>query len=267
VGFEMEFDLRPLRADSAHLLPQLVAEFLPGGPRTEVIRVSDEIVARFHLLAAGALLIEGDAQKFFLHLIRCAENGLRVLRLLERRGLERTPASRNVPLLGALATGDFDRATAIARLSRDARDLGSGEYEDEFLMARVFQLLAVPRPGGADIGPLLDRLDELDLATYGDRTAAVRALLATDAPAFEAAITGAALQYELVTEERAKSFTTPVTSFAPHRFLWLEGLALLRLGERAGVRVKSDLKLCPRLARLPMTARYEGDWAIEIDGG
>lgn len=77
---------------------------------------------------------------------------------------------------------------------------------------------------------------------------------------------GAALQYELVTEERARSFTTPATTFAPHRFLWLEGLALLRLGERAGLRVEHELKYCPRLARVPMTARHEGDWAIEIGG-
>jgi hypothetical protein len=260
-------DLRSLRADSANVLGELMDRFRRGAPGAELLRQHDTVAVALQTIAAACLLVDGDSQKFFLNLSRCAENGRRFQALLRSRGLDLPAASRNVPLLAALAAGDFALASAIAASARDTRDEAAREYEDEFLMARVFQFLAAPRPDATDIEPLLVRLDELDPAAYGDRTAAIRALLAADAPGFEAAITGAALQYELATEERAKSFATPVTTFAPHRFLWLEGLALLRIGERAGLKVDGDLKFCPRLARLPMTARYEGDWAIEIGGG
>ena len=55
-----------------------------------------------------------------------------------------------------------------------------------------------------------------------------------------------------------------MTAFAPHRFLWLEGLALLRLGEQAGLHVEGELRFCPRLARVRMLVPYEGDYAIGI---
>ncbi|MBJ6764554.1 hypothetical protein JGU66_27615 [Myxococcaceae bacterium JPH2] len=75
----------------------------------------------------------------------------------------------------------------------------------------------------------------------------------------------ARLEYEAQTETRARSFATPVTSFAPHRFLWLEGLGLLRLAERVGLQLMdTEYRYCPRLSRVPMKARYLGDWAIPV---
>jgi hypothetical protein len=259
-------DYRAFRADAAHALGDVMDGFRPGAAGAELLRVHDAVSLHFHTIAVACLLVDGDSQKLFLNLTRCAENGLRFLKLLRHRALPLPSASKNTPLLCALAAGDLERAASIAALSRDDRDEAAREYEDEFLWARALQLLAAPRPDAASIEPLLARLVELDPAAYGDRAATVRALLAGDAAAFEEAIAGAALVYAQATEERAKSFTTPVTTFAPHRFVWLEGLALLRLGERAGLRVERELRYCPRLARVPMTARYEGDWAIEIGG-
>jgi hypothetical protein len=261
----VEFDLRPLRSDAALLVPKLLADFQPGAPRDVIVRTCDEIVLRFHILAVGALLVDGDAEKFFLHLSRCAENGLRILQLLARRALDRPPASRNVPLLAALAAGDFERGGEIARLSHDTRDRSAGEYEDEFLWARGVQLLAAPSLAPGRLGGILDQLIKIDARSYTDRAAAARAIEVGDQEAFENAIAGAALVYEMATERRAAAFGTPVTTFAPHRFLWLEGLALLRLGERAGLKVERELRFCPPLARVPMTGRYVGDLAIRIE--
>jgi hypothetical protein len=240
--------------------------FRRGADGTELLCQHDAVALALHTIAAACLLVDGDSQKFFLNLSRCAENGLRFATLLRRRDLPLPSASKNVPLLAALAAGDFARAAAIAAISRGTRDEEAREYEDEFLWARAIQLLAAARPDGDALSLLLEKLAALDAESYGDRVATVRALLAGNTAAFEDAMAGAAVAYELVTEKRAKSFTTPVTTFAPHRFLWLEGLALLRLGDRAGLRVERELKYCPRLARVPMTARYEGDWAIEIGG-
>ncbi len=259
-------DLRALRADAARALGEVMDGFRPGASTEELLRQHDAVSLHLHTIAVACLLVDGDAQKLFLNLTRCAENGLLFLKLLRRRALPLPAASKNVPLLAALAAGDFERAAAISVASRDDRDEEGREYETEFLWARALQLLAAPRADAAAVEPILARLVELDPGAYADRAGAVRALLAGDAAAFEEAIAGAALAYEQVTEARARSFTTPVTTFAPHRFVWLEGLALLRLGERAGLRVERELKYCPRLARVPMTAHYDGDWAIELGG-
>jgi hypothetical protein len=259
-----DFDLRPLRADAATTAPRLLEDFDPAAPREELVRVGAELVLRFHLLAAGSLLVDADAAKFFLHLSRCAENGLRLLQLLARRGLEPLPASQDVPLLAALAAGDRERAAAIVQHSAHRRDEAAREYEDEFLWARAIQLLAAPAGDRRELGEALARLEALELAGYRDRVAVARAIEARDGGALGRAIGRAAQAYGTATEKRAAAFGTPVTRFAPHRHLWLEGLALLRLGERAGLRVEGQLRYCPRLARGEMTEPYQGDFAIEI---
>lgn len=256
-------DLAALRADAAQALYVTMTRFRPRADAAELRAQHDSVALQLHTIAVACLLVDGNARTFFLNLVRCAENGRRFLALFRARGLPLPPASRNVPLVAGLAAGDFARASAIAALSNDARDAASHEYEHEFLWARAFQLLAPPAPDPGALGPVLDRLEILDPAAYGDRTAAIRALLAHDPAAFERAMIGAALHQEQVTEERARAFTTPVTTFAPHRFLWLEGLALLRLGERAGLSVDRELRGCPRLARVPVAVDYDGDWAIE----
>ena len=255
-------DLRSLRVDAMDALGVVMATFDPGAPAKALLDQLEQVTLGFHTLAAASLLADGNSQKFFLNLTRCAENGRLFLRLLRRRGLPLPRASRNVPLLGALACGDFARAAELADLSRQDHDAAHQEYEHEHLWARALQLLTRDPPAEADVEPVLAALEPLAPDAV-DRIAAVRALLAGDVEAFAQAMVAAARQYEAETEKRAKCFTTPVTTFAPHRFLWLEGLALLRLGERAGLPVELDLRYCPRLARVPMTAHYEGDWAIE----
>lgn len=261
----MDFDLRPLKADAAMMVPDLLEAFDPGAPREELVRIGADLVLQFHILAAATLLVDANVEKFFLHLSRCAENGLRLLTLLGRRGLALLPASHDIPLLAALAAGDWARAAAIVQHSADQRDRAASEYEDEFLWARALQLLAVEGGDGRVLGEALDRLEALDPAGYGDRIAVARAIAARDGEQLEEAIGKAAQAYAQVTEKRAAAFGTPVRKFAAHRHLWLEGLALLRLGERAGLRVKQQLRYCPRLARSAMPTPYQGDFAIRIE--
>ena len=256
-------DLRSLRLDAMGALGGVMASFDAGASAETLLEQFEQVTLGFHTLAAASLLVDGNSEKFFLNLTRCAENGRRFLKVLRRRGLPLPRASRNVPLLAALACADFARAAELADLSRQDLDVAHQEYEHEFLWARALQLLTRAPPVAADVEPVLAALEPL-APDAADRIGAVRALLGGDADGFAQAMKAAARQYELETEKRARSFTTPVTTFAPHRFLWLEGLALLRLGERAGLVVEDELRYCPRLARVPMTARYEGDWAIEI---
>lgn len=252
-------DLDVTRANSASALGALMRDFRPNAPRGVLLEQHDAICR--HLLAIGVatLLLEAASQKFLLSLARIAENGRRFLTLFGARRLDPVPASRNLPLLAAVVTGDAQAPLTIARLSRTTRAAGDDEYESEFLWARAFQMLVDPSAG--DVAPVLGRLIEAAPETHGALVQVARALGARDAAAFEEAF-GQALQvYGDETERRSKAFTTP-SSFFAHRFVWVEGLALLALARRAGLEPAADFRYCPRLARVPLTASYEGDWAI-----
>ncbi|NOJ82684.1 immunity 49 family protein [Myxococcus xanthus] len=250
-----------LRADAADSLGERLSRFDPGADRSSILARLDAITLDLHLIAVATLLVDGNPQGFFLNLCRMAENGRRVQRLLADRGLPPPPARRNTPLLGALAAGHFSLAEAVAASAATQWQQGA-EYEDEFLWAAALQHLT--RTPSAPLESILVPLEKVGQEPYASRVAMARALVSRDAAAFAEAFAAACLDHGIVTEKRARSLATPVTSFAPHRFVWLEGLALLRLAERAGIAPgDTGFRYCPPLARVPMTATYSGDWAVD----
>jgi hypothetical protein len=258
-------NMKSLRADAALALEGLMDDFMPGADRDTLLAQVNDIILRLHLIGVATLLVDGDPQGFFLNLCRAAENGRRLLTLLHARQLPPPPASWNVPLLAALAAGHFAQADAIAAASTSTwQHAEVREYEDEFLWAVILQHLARQRPSPATtVEPLIAHLEKVNKKEYGSRCALARALLAKARDDFAKAFESARLAYELRIEKEAKAFGAPVTSLAPHRSLWLEGLALLRLAERAGLVIDgTDYRYCPPLARVPMTAKYADDWAI-----
>jgi immunity protein 49 of polymorphic toxin system len=257
--------MKSLRADAALKLEGLMDDFTTGADRDTLLAQVNDIILSLHLIGVATLLADGNPQGFFLNLCRAAENGRRLLSLFRARKLTPPPASWNTPLLAALAAGNFPQADAIAAASTTTwQHAEVREYEDEFLWAVILQQLArLKPPPAATVQGLIARLEKVNKKEYGSRCAVARALLASDAKEFSKAFSAARLEYEIRIEAEAKAFGTPVTSFAPHRFLWLEGLALLRLAERAGLALEeADYRYCPPLARVPMTGRYADDWAI-----
>jgi hypothetical protein len=256
-------NLMSLRSDAAAELGRLLERFQPRADRDTILEQLDTIVLDLHTIGVATLLVDGNPQGFFLNLCRAAENWRRLHALLDARKLAPPPTTRITPLLAALAAGQFELADALASAPTAPR-LEGVEYEDEFLWASILRLVARQAPPAASrVKALLAQLRKVNKKEYGHRCDVVVALLGKDRDGFATAFEKARLDYELATEKRAASFTTPVTTFAPHRFLWLEGLALLRLGERAGfVLEDADYRYCPPLARVPMTAKFAGDWTI-----
>ncbi|MBZ4417574.1 hypothetical protein [Myxococcus sp. RHSTA-1-4] len=253
-----------LRADAAASLGERLRRLNPGADRPRLLAWLDGVTLDFHIIAVATLLVDGNPQGFFLNLCRMAENARRMQELLKGRGLAPPPARRDTPLLGALAAGHFALADAVAAGSATQWQQGA-EYEDEFLWARALQLLArTPPPSPVALEHVLVPLEQVGKESYSSRVALARALVAQDRAGFAEAFAAACLDHGITIEKRARSVATPVTAFAPHRFIWLEGLALLRLAERAGIAPEdTDFRYCPPLARVPMTVTYSGDWALQ----
>ncbi|MCP3143115.1 Imm49 family immunity protein [Pyxidicoccus xibeiensis] len=253
-------NLMSLRSDAAAELGALLRSFQPDADRDVLLSDGEAIVLDLHLVATATLLVDGNAQGFFLGLCRMAENWRRLIVLLRSRNLPPPSVRRLTPLHAALAAGHFRLAEALAAVSATQRQ--SDDYEDEYLWGCILQGLA-RQESPTTLAPLLNRLEVVAENTHGPHVALTRALLARDAEGFAKAFETLHHAHGSDIEARAKAFDTPVTAFAPHRFIWLEGLALLRLAARAGVAPETtEYRYCPPLARLPMTAVYRGDWTI-----
>lgn len=255
--------LAALREDSGRAILQLMRQVDPTASRDLLVRTVDELCVHFHVVAVATLLVDGNPQGFFLNLCRAAENWRRLLThcRLKQWAL---PASRHMdPLLGAVAAGHWSLARQVAELS-ETRWLPDEEYRSEHARAQLFHVLV--SPGTRDVViPRVEALEGLGLEPEADRAACARALLDGDADTFSAAFKHAVLVHGEDIEKRAKLFTTPVTRFAPKRAIWLEGLAWLRLSERADIASFDEhFQYCPPLARTPMTSQYAGDWVVSL---
>ncbi|MBJ6763551.1 immunity 49 family protein [Myxococcaceae bacterium JPH2] len=256
--------LAALRNDSGRAVQRVLRSFDPLANRESLIRDVEELCVHFHVIAVATLLVDGNPQGFFLNLCRAGENWRRLLKTLRARGLP-MPASRHTaPLAGALTAGDWALAEQLAALS-ETRWIPDEEYRTEHAQAQL--LCALVGPGTRDSAlACAESLEALGGPGNEQRAACAKALLDADSEAFVTAFRAALLVHSEDVEKKAKLFTTPVTRFAPHRSIWMEGLALLRLAERAGIPTFDEAFLyCPPLARLPMAERYCGDWVLALD--
>jgi len=255
--------LAALREDSGRAIQQLVRQVAPTAERDALVRDVDALCLHFHIVAVATLLVDGNPQGFFLNLCRAAENWRRLLKHLHLKTLPLPPSRYTAPLLGADAAGAWGLARQVEELS-ETRWLPEEEYRTEHARAQLLHALVASGTRDAVL-PKLEALEALGGEEGADLVACTRALLGGDGAAFAEAFRHAVLVHGEDVEKRAKLFTTPVTRFAPRRAIWLEGLALLRLAERAGIAPwEEHFRYCPPLARLPMTEAYRGDWVVSL---
>jgi hypothetical protein len=256
-------ELETLVEDSLETLPGLLDRFNPAADRDTLVRRVDTLCQHFQVLATGALLLEGSTRYFFQNLVQAAENWRRLLTHLERRGWAPPPATQNVPFLNAVATEQWTLAAELA--AHSARQWQPGEeYEDDFAWAEVLHALVLQgRPG--DTTERLARLEAVGAETQAPKLAMARALLAGEGRDFQEAFGAAHAAYEEATERHAKMGTLPRRGFLPHRHVWMEGLALLRLAERAGLPPPdSYLRYCPRLALGKAPVEVQASWLVPL---
>ncbi|WNG44330.1 hypothetical protein F0U60_09570 [Archangium minus] len=258
-------ELATLVEDSLETLPGLLERFNSAADRDTSVRRVESVCQHFQVLAAGALLLEGSTRYFLQNLVQSAENWRRLLSYLGRRGWTPPPATRNVPLLNALAAEQWALAAELAVHS--ARQWQRGEeYEDDFAWASVLQALVLPGDSaGTLLSERLEKLEAVGAETQSHKIALARALVEKDGRSFHLAFDAAHAAYEELTEHQARARTLPRLSFLPHRALWMEGLALLRLAERAGLPPPNTyLRYCPRLALGKAAVVLHPSWLVPL---
>lgn len=248
----MRIDLVSLGQRAAETVPSLLRRIDLKGDREPTLRKFEELCLGLHTLAAASLLVEGEPRAFREELHNAASQWLRFLQHQCARQWAPPPASRNTPFLGAVLANHWELARRLAELSTDRWRQGE-EYEDDACWAIILQeLVLTDGRGNPRIETLLARMEELGGELNGHRVAWTRALLAAEVGALSDAFSALLHLHQEDIEARVLAVTASEVKLAPYRFLWFEGLALLRLAASAGVALPDGYyPYCPPMARLP----------------
>jgi hypothetical protein len=205
-----------------------------------------ELISKsYRMRGLASLLLKGSHRDLAKDLQRSATAWLHYLR--HAKDEEKASAQAD-GLWCAIACQDLDTAAEIARSSRYTRNADL-EYEDDFLyVAFLMRALVL----GADRAEADDWVSKLDVFLQGEPSAKLdlcRALLARDEGAFDDALRRRIAEHRdwvAVMREREAFQDDEEATDAQ---VFLEGLALIRLAERNGMKPDEEYPLIPSMAR------------------
>jgi hypothetical protein len=228
--------------------------------------VFEQAARDFQAIACCNLLLNADRAGFQKHLIW---SGFAQRTFLSRSrqqgngGDFRLARSRWESLYCAIAAADEALAGEIHFLAPPdwVRD---GEYEDDFAYHLFVSLLAI----GADATARAGAVARLEKA-LGDKESArldlCRAIQGGDGKLFEDAL-GRRIEERASEVKEDKEVTSEDdVAFEPLANLFVEGLALVRLGAGLGLAPPRDYPMCPSLAWLQPPASRPDDLFAEIE--
>ncbi len=248
---------QPLSYEIAFLAAGLDAAQLPD---PSVGNAVVEMIDKTQALAIIVLLARGDSDGFYHNLIRSAIWRRRFLGRLSEAGIDdayHQCAGRIQGLYGALAARDFSLAEDIVGLT-PVEFRPTMEYEDDYCYARLVHHLVVDSLSADQQSDLLQRYAAAD-DEEAPRIAVLQALLQRDGEAFGEAFSDlVAARTDAIAADRKRGQLEDAEVIA-HRHVYVEGLALLSLSERCGLRIADEYAYCPREARVPMKRPFPGE--------
>jgi hypothetical protein len=216
----------------------------------ERARLLHQISSHERMLAIALLLAEADTEGYFRHLAMSGQAHKQLLMEMTKVGQPtRFAASGNFhPFCDALAAGQAPLAREIANLS-PGQWMSGEEYEEDFVYGRFLHFLLLDEfRASARQEVLLDRMAKLD-EEPDPRQRLCRALFEKDPESFEAALVDAIRAHEQHCAELEARRFSPSAQGQTERYVFIEGLALLRMAEGMGLRTSSEYRLMPSLAR------------------
>lgn len=234
---------------------QFKREELAGAKADDALSVCEELIAAYRLGAAGALLIEYDAQTFRQAL---AQSGLVRIQMLGIEGATAAnaaryqKATRSRALFDSLSSGHLSIAGSIVGATlRTWRP--QSEYEEDYLYVQILHDLVIGA-AQADGLRMLDRFEAILNGTPCARLAVCRSLLCADQQTFDDGFESLIREWteHLVGQERSASRNE--VEFCADRHIFFEGLAILALAQHLGLHSETEYRFCPSEARIALTA-------------
>jgi hypothetical protein len=233
--------------------------YSPDYPARLLGGLAADVSDKIRTMAIFRLLTDGKTNSFYHNLIRSALVRQHYLRrcLAENLLDDHFRASgRYLPLFDAIAAAEFSLARNITELS-PVEFMQGHEYEDDYCYAQIVQGLVTGRNDRAE--NLLTRFERYMETGSSGRLMVVKALLGQDQSNFDSAFEQLISDRELEIAadiERGQIESPQVKAF---RRIFVEGLAVLRLAERTGLKTEDEYRFCPSIARIPMTEPFPGE--------
>lgn len=254
-----------LQADAEENVQTMVLRTSVDANQEDFTKLVDDYCNQFQILAAASLLSDDKPSMFFANLGRAAANWLRLILYCKKQFWTPPPVSYRRYTLGSLVAG-IDKINN--RLFNECRAIPLAENESP---AEYYYTLLLYGLHAQD-----DDMEQYNKNYYEKmmeqggpedigRADMMQALFEKDNDSFIEAFEQALIAHEQKTEADAMSFTVPVTRFAAHRYLWLEGIVLVKLGQRQGFKLHTAYKYCPESALGKYTESFPDDWAIRVD--
>ncbi|QRK12594.1 immunity 49 family protein [Archangium violaceum] len=209
----------------------------------------------YRRIAICELLAEARMDRFATFLAKSALVRIHFLRLVTQGHAAaplHTCASRNFSFVDSLVAGQLHMAVELARLTPD-RHTPSIEYEDDFLLHRFLQRLTLHLHVGDnfDLAAMLERWETVLEGEYDPYLGACKALLQKDTRALNEALRDAiAIRKRSFQDEKKQS--VPPDRRLTEGFVFMDGLAFLRLAETLGMPVQREYPTIPKFARIPL---------------
>ncbi|NMO18353.1 immunity 49 family protein [Pyxidicoccus fallax] len=197
------------------------------------------------VMGIGALLLLCDTESFLSHLYK---SGRAFLHYLRTPGAGAPVCGKSQPFFDAIAALDWEGARELAfHLSQAGKT--DVEYEEDFLFVQFLARHALLEQPAEEARGLLTRYEAALQGTLDARLGVCRALLEKDAKAFNEALEEFLSEREAHYRRLKKKERIALEQWATEAQVSVEGLALLRLAERAGLESRRDHLFIPSLAR------------------
>ena len=226
-------------------------------------KLCNDISSHYRAIGICGLLLHADIDLYFHGLIQSALTRKYYLdRCITENHLSH-PARRSsfvAPFLDAVAANQFTLAGQIADLSTDEWQEGY-EYEDDFAYAAfLHEFIPLKERSQGKLQDILDRWEAVVEGNADTRLDLCRALLSANEIRFEEAY------YDLLNEhdDRMSEIADPKLdsslakeyTFEPNRWIFVEGLAMLRIADKLALHTEREYKYCPSIARLSNYAPF-----------
>lgn len=228
-----------------------------GNPLNTIDRVGDlceEISARYRSVAICRLLVDADSDGFYHDLIRSAK--IREYYLsrsyAENYSDFHRASTRAEAFFDALASNEFSLALRIGSLSPQEW-LRGDEYEDDFWYVHFLQkYIKFDDRLHPELEEILGKFEASLRGTPCAKLEVCKALLLNDQEDFDAAFNQLLDQRASEIKSEKENFVMEEVNIIVNRHIFIEGLAQLRIAEKAGLETESEYLFCPAIARLPM---------------
>jgi Immunity protein 49 len=218
-----------------------------------------EVCSKIRSLAAMVLFSRANVDGFLHNLIRSGRVWERYLQRCVGEGHladYHRCSGRIFPFFDALTSGNESLANSIIALSPDTWQSGR-EYEDDFCYGRGLQCLW--SGSEAQCQQIIAQYQVYREGKSCARLALLESLFARSQNQFDAAFDELLRDRQLEIAANVERGELEEPHVIASRSVFIEGLAILKLADRLGLKTEDEYLYCPSIARVPMVKPFPGE--------